>query len=135
MTAKTDRTRVDRASAASYAAAAEQFFEVAGLARHLAYWNAAGVLYVHAAIAFADAVSIRLKGMKSTSDNHLDAVHLFDEATGDERGQGEAVRHLRRIVDEKNRVSYTGASFKETDLRTMEQHAERLRSFTGRVLR
>lgn len=135
MARKTSRSRVERSSAAGYAAAAGQFFEVAGLARQMAYWNAAGVLYVHAAIAVADAASIRLMGMKSTSDNHLDAVHLFDQATRDERGQAEAVQHLRRIIDEKNRVSYTGATFKESELRAMALHAERLREFCEKVIR
>ncbi|MDP2886358.1 MAG: hypothetical protein Q8P51_15185 [Ignavibacteria bacterium] len=39
----------------------------------LGYWTAAGVLIVHAAIAYADALCIRSAGEKSSGENHEDA--------------------------------------------------------------
>lgn len=79
MAKKTQRAQVDPGEAESFRKTAEQFMKAGKLAREHGYGNAAGLLFVHAAIAYADAVSIRLAGMKSTSDNHHDAVQLLSE--------------------------------------------------------
>lgn len=135
MARKSVRTRVDRSEAPGYAAAANQFFTVASLAQEYEYWNAAGLLYVHAAIAFADTVAIARRGEKSTGENHMDALVLLGEATANVRGRDEAREHLRRIIDEKNRVAYTGVSFRRADLEKLAKHAQRFRSFAEAVLR
>jgi hypothetical protein len=135
VTKKTPRAHVDRGSAGSYAEAGAQHFEIAEIARGKRYWTPAGVLYVHAAISFADAVAIHLRAEKSTSANHMDAVHLFDAATKGVRGQAEAVGHLRRVIDKKTEVSYTGMSSSEADLEQLARHTERFRKFAEGVLR
>lgn len=135
MAKKTRRTTVDRAEAGDYAAAGDQFFRAAELARQFEYWNAAGLLYVHAAIAFADAVAIARRGQKSTGENHLEALTLMEESTRNVKGRDEAIGHLRRIIDEKNRVAYTGMSFRRADLEKTAIHAARFRVFAERVLR
>lgn len=71
---------MDRQKAGSYAAVAEDFLRAADLAIQHEYWNAAGLLLVHASIAFTDAVWIKLAGMKSTSESHQDAVTLLKES-------------------------------------------------------
>jgi len=38
------------------------------------YYNAAGVLVIHAAIALADAVTIRLSGKKCSGESHYDII-------------------------------------------------------------
>jgi hypothetical protein len=121
--------------APSYAEAGAQHFEIAELARGKRYWTPAGVLYVHAAISLADAVAIHIRGEKSSSPNHMDAVHLFDEATKGVRGQAEAVQHLRRVIDKKTAVSYTGMSSREADLEQLALHTERFRLFAEGLLR
>jgi hypothetical protein len=134
MTKKTKRTIVDREKAGDYASAGEQFFQAAGLAREFEYWNAAGLLYVHSAIAFADAVAIARRGEKSTSENHMDALALFEEALENVKGKNEATEHLRRLIDEKNRVSYMGISIRRADLEKMETRVDRFRVFALRML-
>jgi hypothetical protein len=135
VTKNTQRTHVERSSAGSYAEAGSQHFEIAEIARGKRYWTPAGVLYVHAAISYADAVAIHLRAEKSTSANHMDAVHLFDEATKEVRGQAKAVQHLRRVIDKKTWVSYTGMSSREADLEQLALHAKRFRIFTEALLR
>ncbi|MBI4716025.1 MAG: hypothetical protein HY760_08840 [Nitrospirae bacterium] len=133
MTKKTKRTVVDREKAGDYASAGEQFFRAAGLAREFEYWDAAGLLYVHSAIAFADAVAIARRGEKSTSENHMDALALLEEALENVKGRNEATEHMRRMIDEKTRVSYMGISFRRADLEKMETHADRFRAFVRRM--
>lgn len=130
MAQKSRRARVDRSEATGYSSAGNQFFDAGHLAREFEYWNAAGLLFVHAGIAFADAVAILRRGEKSTSENHMDALALFSESTAGIDGR----EHLRRIIDEKNRVAYTGASFRRHDLEKLGTHAKRFRDFAVRVL-
>jgi hypothetical protein len=40
------------------------------------YWNAAGVLLVHAAIALTDALTVKIGGAKSTGEDHMLAADL-----------------------------------------------------------
>jgi hypothetical protein len=113
---------------------AGQFLKAAGLAREHDYWNAAGLLIVHAAIAYADAVSIRLAGVKSTSDNHHDAVQLLAEAAAREKDRDRALGHFKRIIEEKSRVSYSGEAFRRAEIDALETHAERFRGWCEAVL-
>ena len=134
MPKKTQRTVVDRAQAARYSEAGAQFLEAAEMAREFEYWNAAGLLYVHSAIAYADAVAIRRRGEKSTSENHFDAVALFKDATAEVAGRQEAATHLDRIIEEKSRVAYSGVSFRRRELEKLRNHAQRFRTFAERTL-
>jgi hypothetical protein len=135
MTRKTKRRSVPQGEATGYEAAAVQFFEAAELAGEYEYWNAAGLLYVHAAIAFADAVAIARMGEKSTSENHLDAVRLLEESTSNVKGRDEAREHLRKIIDVKNTVAYNGDTFRRADLEKLALHAGRFRVFAERMLK
>ncbi len=134
MAKKTQRTKVDPSQSASFRSMAVQFLKAAGLARQHDYWNAAGLLIVHAAIAYADAVAIRLAGVKSTSDNHQDAVQLLAEAAAREKDRDRALGHLKRIIEEKSRVSYSGEAFRKSEIDALETHAERFRDWCEAVL-
>ncbi len=65
----------------------------------------------------------------------MDALSLFDEATSGLKGRDEASEYLRRIVEEKSRVSYTGISFRRSDLEKLATHADRFRTFAEKVLK
>ncbi len=129
-----DRTQVHREKARSYADAGEEFFRSGEREAESRSWNAAGVLLVHAAIAWADAVAIQLAGVKSTSDNHQDAVRLLAEVSEGRAGRDEATSHLRRIIDEKTHVSYMGKSWQARDCEVLRKHAERFRLWVMKVI-
>ena len=93
------------------------------------YWNAAGLLVVHAGIAYADAITIGLSGLKSTSPNHLDVLDLLREVVRQGKGRDAALGHLKAILEEKNRVSYTGQSFHSSDAESLAFHAGRFRAW------
>lgn len=134
MTGKTPRKAVDRSQAGSYAEAGHEFALAAEMARAREYWNAAGLLLVHSAIAYADAVCIGSKGVKSTSENHQDAVALLTEVTARSPERDRAARHLRRLIDEKNRAAYTGLSFRAADVHGLAVHAQRFEAWAKRLL-
>jgi hypothetical protein len=45
------------------------------------YWNAAGVLLVHAAIALTDALTVKVGGVKSAGGDHMLAAALSSART------------------------------------------------------
>src|SRR5713101_6133319 len=108
MPKRAPRKSVDRARSQNYKNAAEHFFEAAQIAIEYSYWTAAGVLIVHSAIAYADAISIKLSGEKSSSANHEDSIVLIEQAVANGESKKNAINQLRRIIEEKTRVSYSG---------------------------
>jgi hypothetical protein len=118
---KTERSRVEALKAAK-------------LARDHDYGTAAGLLFVHAGIAYGDAVSIHLAGVRSTSDNHYDATVLLTEAAARVKERDRGVAHLRRLIDEKSRVASTGEILRKPEVEVLENHAERFRAWCEGIL-
>jgi hypothetical protein len=100
----------------------------------LEYWTAAGVLIVHAAIAYADALSIKLSGQKSAGEDHEDAVTLIDEVVEGGEEKTRAVNQLRRIIEEKTRVSYIGDLYGPSETRELWKRLERFREWARSIL-
>ncbi len=128
------RQKVASTQAEGYAAVGREFFKAAEMAREHGYWNASGLLYVHGSIALSDAVCIWRKGVKSASENHLDAVALLGEVTSEIKDRDEALGHLQKIIREKNRVSYTGQAFRSGDVESIGRHAERFGHWAEKLL-
>ena len=72
------------------------------------FGTAIGVLAVHAAIAYNDALTIAYGGRKSTGEDHKRAVDLLREILGN-RLSNEAHKDLRQILSLKDTFSYLGA--------------------------
>jgi hypothetical protein len=112
----------------------EHFHEAAGISIEMEYWTAAGVLIVHSAIALSDALCIRFSGLRSVSVDHDDAIGLLEEAVQDGEEKRKALNHLRRILEEKTRVSYLGILYKPREVHAMWRHLHRFREWAVRVL-
>ncbi len=91
-----------------YLNTAEHFYEAARDSMELEYWTAAGVLIVHSAIAFSDALCIRQGGVRSTADDHEDAITLLETIVAQSNDKTKALNQFRRIIEEKTKVSYLG---------------------------
>lgn len=108
---------------------AGNFYAGADVAREFEYWNAAGVLIVHAAIAYTDALTIKFGGVRSKGEEHMAAVELLRQVMAlDVEGQA-GVRHLERIINEKNRVSYEGEIYSKKDVEALWKHLLRYRAW------
>lgn len=125
MAAKGSRITVDRSRSRDYAAVAKNFMQGAELAKEFEYWNAAGVLIVHAAIAYTDAITIKVGGVKSRGEDHMMAVRLVEEVVALESHGKKAMQHLRRIIEEKNLVSYSGEIYHRSDVSRLWKRLER----------
>lgn len=125
----TKRVSVPRSKMTDYANVAGSFYDGANVAREFEYCNAAGVLIIHAAIAYTDAITIKYGGVRSKGEDHMAAVELLRQVMAlDEQGLAGA-RHLERIINEKNRVSYEGEVYTKKDVETLWKHLLRYRTW------
>lgn len=129
------RVAVHRTKAKDYRSVAESFYRGAELARDFEYWNASGVLIVHAAIAMADAIAIKLAGVKSRGEDHHETIALLEEVVAPGEDKKKALQHLRRIIDHKNAVSYSGEIYDRTDIEQLWRQVQRFREWAMDVLR
>ncbi len=119
------RVSIQKSKNSDYARVAESFYHGAELAKEFEYWNAAGVLIVHAAIAYADAITIKFGGVKSKGEDHMAVIDLLRNVTVlDEQGN-RGMRHLERIINEKNRVSYQGEMYTKKNIDSLWKHLVR----------
>lgn len=132
--ARGSRIQVDRIKSSQYAAVAENFFRGAELAQEFEYWNAAGLLVVHSAIAFTDAVTIRIGGVKSRGEDHLMAVALLQEIVALDEDGIKAATQLRRIIEEKNLIAYSGRIYQKGDVTRLWKHLERYVNWAKNIL-
>lgn len=134
MAKRRGRKSIPRHRFMEYQNVADHFYEAAKDSMELEYWTAAGVLTVHSAIAFADALSIKLSGVKSVGENHEDAVVLVENAVADGEGKTRAINQLRRIIEEKTKVSYLGELFSPSQSKELWKRLERFRKWAKEIL-
>jgi len=134
MTRSRLRVPVERSKVPEYVKVAQNFYDGADLAREFQYWNAAGVLIVHAAIALADAIAIKMGGVKSRGSDHQDTVALLEELIVTNKENQRALHQLRRIIDHKNAVSYSGEVYERADIEQLWKLVTRFRDWARDVL-
>ena len=134
MTRRTKRKTIDRAEYKKYQRVAEHFYSAASDSITLEYWTAAGVLIVHSAIAFTDAACIQSSGQRSVGDDHEDAIELLESLIASGDGKAQAMGHLRRIIEEKTKVSYLGDLYTAGQAKNLWKHLERFRSWIEKIL-
>jgi hypothetical protein len=88
------RVSVPRSKYEDYLKVAENFHAGAEAAKTFEYWNAAGVLIIHAAIAYSDAITIKIGGVKSQGEDHMAAVDLVRQVVALDKSGNTAVNHL-----------------------------------------
>jgi hypothetical protein len=128
------RRQVDRSRWRQFQAAAESFTQAAELATEFHYWNAAGVLLVHAAIALTDALTVKVGGVKSAGEDHALAADLLETVLAIDPEGKKAVTHLRALIREKTLVSYSGEIYRSEDIRRMARHLDRYRAWANPLL-
>lgn len=130
MIRRTSTKQVDSTQAGNYLEKARQFRADALSAFDLGTLfstNGIAVLCVHAAIAYADALSIRAQGVKSISGDHSDAATVLQDSVriASDRDK-RALRDLRAILQRKDEVSCTAKLVRKEEAKRM---MERLDGF------
>ena len=128
------RRQVERSRWQQFRSVAESFVAAAAVATEFEYWNAAGVLLVHAAIALTDALTVKIGGVKSVGEDHMLAAGLLETVVVIDAEGKKAIAHLRALLEEKNLVSYSGEIYRREDIRRMGRHLDRYRTWANRLL-
>jgi len=128
------RRQVERARWRQFRSVGENFAEAAEVATEFEYWNAAGVLLVHAAIALTDALTVKVGGVKSAGEDHMLAASLLETVVVIDTEGKKAIGHLRALIEEKTLVSYSGELYRREDIRRMGRHLDRYRTWANRLL-
>jgi hypothetical protein len=135
MTSRSPRKKIDPSSYTSFKVVAENFHKGAKIADEYSYYNAAGVLIVHSAIAYSDAISIKNGGVKIQSDNHYEIISLLDDLISHSTEKKKALNHLKNIIDHKNKVSYSGDVYHKRDIDVLWNHFERYKAWVDELLK
>ena len=102
-----------RSRASSYHAIGRALLETAKALDVIAepkYGNGLGIIAVHAAIAYTDALTVAYREVKSVDGDHARAVEVLEHALG-QRVDDAQVRRLRRVLNAKSHVSYGGSYY------------------------
>ena len=134
MAERRGRKTIPRHNFKKYLNVAEHFYQAAKDSLELDYWTAAGVLIVHSAIAFSDALCIKLSGVKSVGENHEDAIELLEKTIGNTDEKSSAINHVKRLIEEKTKVSYLGELYSSAQTKEMWKRLERFRKWSLTIL-
>jgi hypothetical protein len=103
----------ERSRCVSYQAVARSLMETARGLDTIAeprYGNGLAIVSVHAAIAYTDALTVAYRGLKSVDGDHSRAAEVLVHALGQRADEGQ-VRRLKRVLNAKSGVSYSGAYY------------------------
>ncbi len=134
MVERRGRKSIPRLNFKKYLNVAEHFYQAAKDSLELDYWTASGVLIVHSAIAYSDALCIKLSGVKSIGENHEDAIALLESTVGYTAEKSSALNQFRRIIEEKTKVSYLGELYSSSQTKEMWKRLERFRKWSLEIL-
>lgn len=135
MSNKSPRKRVDSSRYKDFVEVAKNFYEGAKIAYEYDYYNAAGVLIVHSAIAYSDAISIKYKGVKIQGDNHYEIISLLEDLIAQSEKKKKALIQLKHIIDHKNKVSYSGDIYFKKDIEMLWKYMDRFKSWADELLK
>lgn len=92
------------------------------------------MLIVHSAIAFSDALCIKLGGVKSIADNHEDVITLLESIVAQSIDKTKAINHFKRIIEKKTKVSYLGELYTGKQTNDMWKRLNRFRKWAVEIL-
>ena len=103
---------------------AKDFFETMQRAGDSETWTAVGLNAVHCAISCCDAILAFYSGIRSISDDHMDAVDLLTRIP--QIKTGSEINTYKRIIAKKNLIAYDCREFRQTEAIEISKLTERL---------
>ena len=119
MVGRGSRKTVDRSQAEKYRRVGAALIESARALQTVAdeedrFGNAIGIVAVHAAVAYTDALTIQFAEFKSTEGDHRKAADALLAALT-HRADPDKVSLLRSVLGAKDEVSYSGTFYRLAD--------------------
>ncbi|MBU0475732.1 MAG: hypothetical protein KKF62_16420 [Bacteroidetes bacterium] len=134
MAKKKSRRRIEYHRFKDFKQVAISFYEGAKIAQEFDYQQAAGLLIIHSAIAFADAITVKLRSEKCTGENHYEIINLLEETVPQSKERDQSIKHFKILIDHKNLVSYTGDIYYKKDVDKLLKHFERFFNWANTIL-
>lgn len=100
-----------------------------------AYAAAVGLLAIHSAISFGDAVLIRLTGQRSRSKDHRKTLDAINKACTKNNIRPDGVKHLEKLVSAKTEISYGDKQADERTVQVLYIAAGRFQAWAEHVLK
>jgi hypothetical protein len=121
-------TAVNKSDYIIYLKKANDFYETAQKASDSELWAAVGLNAVHCAISCCDALLAFHLGIRSVSDDHMDAADLLMRIP-QAKSSGEANTY-KRIIAKKNLIAYDCREFRQSEAIDISKQAERFYNWT-----
>jgi hypothetical protein len=134
MTKKTSHVSVEKKQVANFHPVAINFWHGAKLAAEHQYYNAAGVLFVHSAIAYADVLCIKVKGKRAKGENHHEVVNLLDSIILTSDTKKSALDNFSKIIGQKNIVSSQGDIYHKSDIDRLSRSFDKFQEWAEALL-
>lgn len=134
MTRETKRVSINKSLFSQYKGIADGFYDGAVTERDFGNWNASGVLIIHAAIAYADSVTVKFGGVRSKGDDHQDVVRLLDTLLPQSDAKKSALNQLEKLIAHKTSVSYSGEAYDNKDIEKLYKHLERFKNWAEKQI-
>ncbi len=115
--------RLDPSKARNYLKKAGELYLDMLEARRSGRFNSAVISAVHCGISAADAYTVYVGSVRSSSKDHKDAVRLLSSIGTEAKRMSE---HLRSLLEVKNAAEYQDSLFTSNDADLAVKHAERL---------
>jgi len=125
---KTKTAAVNRDGYIIYLKKANDFYVITQKASDSELWAAVGLNAVHCAISCCDALLAFYLGIRSVSDDHMDAADLLMRIP-QAKSSGEANTY-KRIIAKKNLVAYDCREFRQSEAIDISKQAERFYNWT-----
>ena len=125
---------VDRWKAAEYLKRSEEC--LASMQRDFEErrWGSCVILAIHAAVSAADALCVSKLGKRSASENHRDAIILFQSIDPNDEEMRKAAMRLGDLLRIKTDAEYGERTQSIQDAERAKQNAERFASFVRKRL-
>lgn len=124
---------IDRRKYAVYLKKAQDFYRAMRRSMDEANWNSAGLEAVHCAISATDALLAHVGGIRSTSQDHSDAVQLLIATVGTPEAASNS-KHFLRIIEMKNLIEYEARNFTQKEAEVIARHTERYFAWARSIL-
>jgi HEPN domain len=134
MAKKLPSKKYDNSKYHDFIKVAKSFKNGAELAFEHEYYNAAGVLIIHSAIAYADSITIKFSSLKIKGDSHYDVIALLNEVLPKELKKPSALDHFKKLIDHKNIVSYSGDVYTKSDIIKIKKNFDRYYNWANTIL-
>jgi hypothetical protein len=120
---------VDRNQWENYFSAAEEYYSGALNNFESELWTSASILFVHAVIAYTDALTIKAGSVKSAGEDHSFVIYLVEQTIALTPEDKKALNRLSKILGEKSKVSYGGKIYTKKQADKMKTHFTRYHSW------